>query len=112
MKLSSTKKKCRKYDDSSKALALSLYHISGEAYRFIAKFFHLPSKKTLTSLVSKFASNCGFTEKSLFVLKQGVEQLPPGGRFCTQIMDEVSLKSHLFNDQNNDSISGLRILVM
>ena len=83
------------YDDSYKAMALSLYHISGKAFRILAKLLKLPSKKTLTNLVSKFSSGCGFTDKSLYVLRQRVEQVPLGSRFCSLIMDEMSLKSHL-----------------
>ena len=104
--LSSVKKKGRRYDDSYKAMALSLYHISGKAYRFLAKLLKLPSKKTLTNLVSKFSSGCGFTDKSLYVLRQRVKQLPLGSRFCSLIMDEMSLKSHLHYDEKNDSIIG------
>ena len=106
VKLSSAKKKGRRYNDSFKAIPLSLHHISGKAYRFLAKLFNLPSKTTLTMLVSKFASGCGFTEKSLYVLRQRVQQLPPGRKICTLLMDEISLKSHLFYDQKNDSIVG------
>ena len=86
--LSSVKKKGRRYDDLYQAMALSLYHISGKAYRFLAQLFKLPSKRTVTHLVSKFSSGCGFTDKSLYVFWQRVEHLPLGSRFCSLIMDE------------------------
>ena len=104
--LSSVKKKGRRYDDSYKGMALRLYHISGKAYRCLAKLLKLPSKKTLTNLVSNVSSGCSFTDKSLYVLWQRVEQVPLGSRFCSLIMDEMSLKSHLHYDEKNDSIIG------
>ena len=79
-----------------------------KGYRFLAKIFNLPSKKTLTNIVSKFAPGVGFTEISLFVLKQRVQRLPPASKVCTLLMDEISLKSHLFYDQRKDSIVGLQ----
>ena len=48
--LSSVKKKGRRYDYSYKAMALSLYHISGKAYRILAKLLKLPSKRLYQSL--------------------------------------------------------------
>jgi hypothetical protein len=36
------------YSQETEAFALSpLYHISGKAYQFLSKFFHLPSKSNL-----------------------------------------------------------------
>ena len=102
------KSKGRRYDIAFKAWALTLYHISGKAYRFLAKLFNLPSKRTLTGIVSKFASDVGFSEKSLYVIKKRVDSLPPTGKVCTLLMDEVSLKSHLFYDASKDSLVGLQ----
>ena len=106
VKLSTVKKHGRRYDESLKALAISIYHISGKAYRFLAKLFHLPSKKTITNAVSKFASGVGFSEKSLLVIKQRVEALQPSARVCTLIMDEISLKANLYYDCSKDCIIG------
>ena len=104
------KRKGRRFDNSLKSFAISLYPISGKAYRFLAKLLNLPSKKTLTSLVSKFASGVGFSDKSLYVLRQRVQRLSPEAKVCTLLMDEVSLKSNLFYDCKSDSIIGLEDL--
>ena len=61
------KKQGRRYDDSFKAWALSLYQISGKAYRFLAKLLNLPSKSSLTSMVSRFASDVGFLKSRSLV---------------------------------------------
>ncbi len=42
--LHSKKNKGKRYTPEMKSFALSLYHISGKAYRLISKFFNLPSK--------------------------------------------------------------------
>ena len=104
--LSLNKRKGRRYDNAFKAWAISLYHISGKAYRFLRKHFTLPSKSTLTKVVSRFASDAGFSEKSIFVLKQRVQAMPEKARVCTLILDEVSLKSTLFYDASADSLIG------
>ena len=104
--LSVNRKKGRRYDNAFKAWALTLYHISGKAYRFLEKLLSLPSKSTLKKLVSRLASNSGFTEKSIFVLKQRVQVMSESAKICTLIMDEMSLKSHLFYDISSDSIIG------
>ena len=64
VKVSTLKTHDRRYDESLKPLVISIYHISGKAYRFLTKLFHLPSKKRITS---KFASGVRFSEKSLFL---------------------------------------------
>ena len=104
--LSLNKRKGRRYDNAFKAWAISLYHISGKAYRFLRKLFNLPSKSTLRKVVSRFASDAGFSEKSIFVLKQRVQAMPEKARVCTLIMDEISLKSNLFYDASADSLIG------
>ena len=84
-----------------------MYHISGKAYRFLSNLFQLPSKRTLSNIVAKFASETGFGEKSLYVIKQRVESLPSSGKVCSLLMDEISLKSHLFYDISKDCLVGL-----
>eukprot|EP00794_Sanderia_malayensis_P009405 gene9405-10393_t len=108
--LCQVKKKGRRYNDSFKALAISIYHISGKAYRFLSKLFSLPSKKTITSTVSRFASGVGFSKKSLYVLKQRIDVLPDAGKTCVLLMDEISLKTHLYYDKVKDCIAGLEDL--
>ena len=61
VKLSTVRKHGRRYDESLQALANSIYHKSGKAYRFLAKLFNVPSKKTITDAISKFSSGVGFS---------------------------------------------------
>ena len=65
--LASKRPKAKRYAIEFKAWALNLYHTSGKAYRFLAKLFDLPSKSTLTRMASNFASEAGFSGRSLLV---------------------------------------------
>ena len=105
--LSSKQAKGRRYNCRLKSWALSIYHTSGKAYRFLQKIFHLPSKRTLSRMVSRFASEAGFSNKSLYVIQEKVKSLPAGADVCSLLMDEMSLKSHLFYSVSDDSIIGL-----
>ena len=106
LKFSTLKSKGRNYDNNFKAWALTLYHISGKAYRFLSKLFHLPSKRTMGRVVSKFASDAGFTEKSLYVKEQRLASLSLSAKVCSLLMDEISLKNHLFYDISKDTLIG------
>ena len=58
-------------------------------------------------MVSRFASEAGFSEKSLYVVKERIASIPESAKICSLMMDEMSLKSHLFYDISNDHIVGL-----
>ena len=53
--------------------------------------------------MSRLASNAGFIEKSIFVLKQRVQLMSESAKICNLTMDEMSLKSHLFYEMSSDS---------
>ena len=61
-------------------------------------------------MVSRFASDVGFSEKSIFVLKQRVDAMSDRAKYCSLQMDEMSLKSNLFYNQSTDSIVGFEDL--
>ena len=47
IELFAKKNKGQRYSAEMKTFALSLHHISGKAYRLLAKFFRLPSRSSL-----------------------------------------------------------------
>ena len=106
-RLANKRPKGKRYAIEFKAWASNLYHTSGKAYRFLAKLFDLPSKFTLTRMISNSASEAGFSERSLFVLKQRIEALPPRSKICTLLMDGISLKSNIFYDSSKEHLIGL-----
>ena len=105
--LASKQAKGRRYNCRLLSWALSIYHTSGKAYRFLQKIFDLPSKRTLSRMVSRFASEAGFSNKSLYVIQETIKSLPAAADVCSLLMDEMSLKSHLFYSVSDDSIVGL-----
>ena len=105
--LSSKQVKGRGYNFTLKSWALGIYHTSGKAYRFLEKNFHMPSKRTLSRKVSRFASEAGFSNKSLYVIQEKIKSLPAGADVCSLLMNEMSLKSDLFYSVSDDSIAGL-----
>ena len=62
--LHSKKNKGKRYTPEMKSFALSLYHISGKAYRLISNFFNLPSKKTLSNWISDLPKCPGLNHSS------------------------------------------------
>jgi hypothetical protein len=88
----------KRYTLELKSFALSLYHISGKAYRLISKFFCLPLKRSLLYWVSGLPSSPGLSEEALKVIETKVKCMNEASRCCTISMDEVSLKTSLLYD--------------
>ena len=69
-----------------KSFALSLYHMSGKAYRLISKFFNLPSKKCLSNWVSDLPQSSGLTKAALDVIESKIKCM-------NDAMDEILYNS-------------------
>ena len=82
--LSSNQPKGRRYNSALKSWAVSIYHTSGKAYTFLQPVFILPSKQTLSRMVSRFASEAGFSKKSLYVIQ---ERINSSSRCCVFSFD-------------------------
>ena len=106
MQLKLHKKKGKRCSPEMKAFALSLYHISGKAYRLISKFFYLPSKSSLLRWVSKLPRSSGLTKAALNVIETKVKVMSNISKLCTLCMDEISLKSNLLYDIFTDEVIG------
>lgn len=57
--LNKKKNKGQRYSKEIKSFALSLFHLSGKAYRLVAKLFCLPSRNTLKRWVSGIPASSG-----------------------------------------------------
>ena len=106
LKLHKKKGKGRRYSPEMKAFALSLYHISGKAYRLISKFFYLPSKSSLLRWLSKLPRSSGLTKAALNVIETKVKVMSDISKLCTLCMDEISLKRNLLYDISTDEVIG------
>ena len=99
--------KGRRYSNETKAFALTLYHLSGKAYRLVSKLFGLPSKSSLLKWVSKLPNVPGLTKTALDVIAKEVNTMSNEGKKCILSFDEMSLKSHVFYQCNTDELVGL-----
>ena len=111
IKLHGKNKKGRRYSPEIKAFALSLYHISGRAYRLVSKFFYLPSKSGLLRWVSGLPRAPRLIETAMNVIKTKVESMSETGKLCILCMDEISLKTNLMYDISWDEVMGFVDLV-
>ncbi len=97
----------KRYSEETKVFALSLYHISGKAYRLISKLFYLPSKASLLRWVSRLPNKPGLNVEALEVIEKKVKTMSEASRLCTIALDEMSIKANLYYDSNKDEIIGL-----
>ena len=105
--LNSKKKNGHRYTNETKAFALSLYHLSGKAYKMISKLFCLPSKSSILKRVSRMPSCSGLTQPSIDVISSKVSMMSPVRKMCVISVDEISIKSHLAYDSSKDEVIGL-----
>ena len=96
-----------RYSDETKDFALSLYHISGSAYRFVSKFFCLLSKRSLLRWVSGLSKCPGINDQAMQLIHSKVEVVSEQSRLCTITMDEMSIKANFSYDSSVDEIVGL-----
>ncbi|CAB3977246.1 THAP domain-containing 9 [Paramuricea clavata] len=99
-----------RYSNETKSFALSLYHLSGKSYKMVSKLFCLPSKLSILKWISKMPNGAELTQPSLDVITTKVQACSSTGKLCIILMDEISLKSHLFYDCSKDKVLGLEDL--
>ena len=104
--LHSTKGKGRRYSKEMRAFALSLYHVSGKAYRLVSKLFYLPSKSSLRRWVSGMSKSPELNDEAMKVIETKVRSMTEHGRLCSLCLDEMSLKNNLFYDSYSDEVVG------
>ena len=107
MDLHSKLKRDQRYSQETKAFALSLYHISGKAYRLVSKLFYLPSKSSLLKWVSGLPRKPGLAEEALEVINKKVKTMNEVNRLCTISFDEILIKANLYYDSAIDEVVGL-----
>ncbi|KAF0745927.1 Uncharacterized protein FWK35_00024319, partial [Aphis craccivora] len=77
-----------------------------QCYRLLSKLFTLPSRKTLSSLLSNVPINTGINHILMKVLKSNVEKLPPSQKYCSLLFDEMSISAELHYNEHLDGIEG------
>ena len=97
----------KRYTPEMKSFAISLYHVSGKAYRLVSKFFHLPSKSSLLRWVSGLPISPGISQQALDAIESKVKCMSDAAKVCTISMDEISLKTSLQYDSTRDQVVGV-----
>ena len=97
----------KRYSEEAKVFALSLYHVSGKAYRLLSKLFCLPSKSSLLRWVSQLPSKPGLIDKAVEVIERKVKTMSEASKMCTIVLDEMSIKANLYYDSTKDELIGL-----
>jgi hypothetical protein len=86
----------------TKAFGLTLFHLSGKAYKIVSKLFCLPSKSSLLKWVSKLPNCAGLKQPAVEVISTKVRTMDAEGKLCIISFDEISLESNLAYQSNAD----------
>jgi len=101
----------RRFMIDDKVFALSLFKQSGKAYSTLSKVFALPSRKSITDLLKKVPFETGINRRIFEHLKGSVKKLNNKlDRFCTVILDEVSISASLQFNESNGKVIGFEDL--
>ena len=95
LRLTGNSLKGRRYTDSEKVFALSLYKLSPKCYRFLRKHLALPCKSRINSLLSNIPLRPGINDFIFQHLADAALDKPAIDRQCTLMFDEMSIKKHL-----------------
>ena len=107
MDLHQKKNKGQLYSPEMKAFALSLYYVSGKAYKLLSKFFKLQSKSSPMKWVAAFPTAPELTPAAKEVLARKVKIMSESSNLCTITMDEMALKANLLYDPGKDQVIGV-----
>nr|XP_015838949.1 PREDICTED: uncharacterized protein LOC107398640 [Tribolium castaneum] len=100
----------RRWSEQDKAFALSVYKRSPRLYKYLQTYFQLPSSRTLKAILSKIPFGPGINEAILGHLQGEVIKMKSQNRFCTLIIDEISLSHGFHYEAHQQLISGFEDL--
>nr|CAI5856389.1 unnamed protein product [Callosobruchus analis] len=96
-----------RFTTEDKILALSIFKQSGRCYRYLSQIFSLPSRRTLTYLLSKVHFTPGINTHIFAQLKKTVTKMTGRSKYCVLMFDEISLQPDLQYNPTDDCIEGL-----
>jgi len=89
-----------------KLTALAIFKRGARAYRFLSKFMHLPSVRTLQRILQKVPGKPGINHRAIQLLKREASKMDPRDLVCFLTFDEVALEPGLFFNPSTGSIDG------
>ena len=95
-----------RWTTEDKIFALALYKRGARSYRFLQRFFKLPSKSTIQETLSKFIFDTGINDDMLHKLEISIQNLKPIDRVCSLIFDEISLAKGCVLDPRLKKVTG------
>lgn len=96
----------RRFKKSEKVMALSLYKQGPRAYRWLRKFFVLPSPVTLSRMIRVASLKPGLNENIFNHLEKRVKKMTDSEKLCVLLFDEIALSPHFDYMRRNDEICG------
>ena len=100
------KKMGRRFEEKEKIMALALYKQGPRAYRWLRKFFILPSPLTLSRMISRAAIKPGINENIFEHLKKKSKKMTTNQKLCILMFDEIALSAHFDYNRKKDYITG------
>ncbi len=107
LQMQMSQKKRKVYSDDFRSLAVGMYYKSPSCYRFLQSRFKLPCKATIKRWMNAVQFSEGLCPNLQRLLKIRVERLKKEDRFCTLMLDELSLRKSVDYDATQDIVMGL-----
>lgn len=102
------KPKGRRYTLDEKIFFLSLLKQSPRGYQLLRKIFAVPSRRTLTNLLTKIPFGTGINKAIMDSLSIKIESMKPLDRLCSVIFDEMNLDTILQFNRKHDIVDGFQ----
>ncbi|XP_046383082.1 uncharacterized protein LOC124153770 [Ischnura elegans] len=96
----------RRWSPHLKNLALSLHYHGPKCYRYLQKLLHLPSERTLLRWQKRVVVKPGIETHVLTALEKKAATAKSQDLPVALLIDEMSLKEHLYYDCGTDAILG------
>jgi hypothetical protein len=106
LRMAGQKPRARRWTAADKLLALSVYHRSPAAYRFLAKQFTLPTRSSLQRWLSGMNFEPGVCDSVISCLRSKVKTMSSTDRLSVLCIDEMAIKASLDYDSGRDVVDG------
>jgi len=108
LRCSGKKSHGRRWTAEDKMLALSIFHRSAAAYRFLCTCFALPSIRSLRRWLQGMRFEPGFCDRVFEILRLKTQHMSYSDKFCVLCVDEMAVKQVLEFDRKRDIVDGFQ----